>query len=81
MVDNDETKTKNSNHILPKITYARDLVRGDIARIEYLNTNDMTADMLTKPLHGEPFRRHRNTLLGQHTTNDYRYHGPRDQRK
>jgi hypothetical protein len=63
MVDED-SKTKNSKHILPKITFAREQRKMDILRMVYLNTKEMTADMLTKPLHGETFRKHRATLLG-----------------
>jgi hypothetical protein len=62
MVETD-SKNKNSKHILSKVTYAKDLHRAGILDIEYLNTKDMPADMLTKPLHGEPFRLHRETLL------------------
>jgi hypothetical protein len=63
MVDED-SKNKRSKHILTKITYARDLKKLDVIRMQYLSTHRMVADMLTKPLHGEPFREHRAALMG-----------------
>jgi hypothetical protein len=62
MVERD-SKNKRSKHILPKINYAKELHNLGIIEVRYLNTKDMTADMLTKPLHGLPFREHRKTLL------------------
>jgi hypothetical protein len=63
MVEED-TKNKRSKHILTKITYAKDLKKLDVIRVEYLSTKRMVADMLTKPLHGEAFREHRSSLMG-----------------
>ncbi len=64
MAQDDTSKAKNSKHILTKITYARDLRKLDMIEFVYLPTRYMTADMLTKPLHGEQFRMHRSKLMG-----------------
>jgi hypothetical protein len=63
MVDED-SKNKRSKHILTKITYARELKKLDVIRMQYLSTKRMVADMLTKPLHGEAFIEHRAALMG-----------------
>ncbi len=70
MTQDDNSKAKNSKHIFCKIGYARDLRKLDIVEIVYLPTGEMTADMLTKPLHGEQFRTHRAKLMG-HTRRQY----------
>ena len=60
----DVSKCSRSKHILTKINYAKDLVNSCIIQIEYLNTNDMSSDLLTKPLGGNAFFKHRNTIMG-----------------
>ena len=55
---------KNSKHLLTKLTYVRHLVVTGAVDIEYLATGDMTADVLTKPLHGEPFYQHVKQMMG-----------------
>jgi hypothetical protein len=61
---NDMSKCKRSKHILTKINYAKDLVDSGIVVISYLNTVDMSADLLTKPLEGSLFVKHKNTIMG-----------------
>jgi hypothetical protein len=63
MVEED-SKNKRSKHIQTKITYAKEQFKLGILDIIYLPTLEMTADMLTKPLHGEHFKYHRKTLMG-----------------
>ena len=58
------SKYKRSRHILTKIGYARDLCRLGIVRVKYLNTNDMTADVLTKSKQGSIYVIHRNNMMG-----------------
>jgi hypothetical protein len=55
---------KNSKHLLTKLTYVRHLVATKAVDIQYLATGDMTADVLTKPLHGEPFYQHVKQMMG-----------------
>lgn len=63
MVETD-SKNKRSKHILSKITYAKELHKFGILSVEYMNTMNMVADLLTKPLHGAPFVGHRNSMMG-----------------
>jgi hypothetical protein len=64
MMINDVSKCKRSKHILAKLNYAKDLVDSGIAFIHYLNTDDMSADLLTKPLMGSLFVKHKNVIMG-----------------
>jgi hypothetical protein len=61
---NEISKCKRSKHILAKVNYAKDLVDSGIAVISYLNTVDMSADLLTKPLAGSLFVKHKNVIMG-----------------
>ena len=58
------SKFKRSKHILTKINYARDLFASKCIEIEYLSTTEMSADLLTKPLSGSLFTKHRDMLMG-----------------
>jgi hypothetical protein len=58
------SKCKRSKHILTKINYAKDLFDSKRVEIEYLNTTEMSADLLTKPLGGSLFTKHRDTIMG-----------------
>ena len=60
----EDSKTTRSKHILNKITYLKELHKLAIMELEHLGTDDMTADVLTKPLHGLPFIKHRSTMMG-----------------
>jgi hypothetical protein len=59
-----ESKFKRSKHILTKIMYIRDMVISGVIIAEHINTKLMTPDVLTKPLHRETFRRHRENMMG-----------------
>jgi hypothetical protein len=59
-----ESKFKRSKHILTKIMYIRDLVISGAIIAEHVNTKLMTPDVLTKPLHGDTFRLHRENMMG-----------------
>ncbi len=63
MVEED-SKNKRSKHILYKIGYCRQLHKLGALDVRYLCTGEMTADMLTKPLHGELYNKHKATLMG-----------------
>jgi hypothetical protein len=60
----DVSKYSRSRHILTKINYAKDLVTSGTIKIEYLNTHEMSADLLTKPLGGSVFLKHRDMIMG-----------------
>jgi hypothetical protein len=46
---------KRSKHLSTKLTYIKSRVLAGALRLEYSNTADMTADVLSKPLHEEAF--------------------------
>lgn len=61
MVNSDRCSAR-TKHIDVCHHYLRDLREEGIIRMEYCPTNEMTADILTKPLAREPFGRLRSTL-------------------
>ena len=52
-----------SKHIDVKFHWLRDKVADGTITLEYVKSDDQTADILTKPLTGEAFHRHRTRLL------------------
>jgi hypothetical protein len=64
MMVKDQSKCNRSKHMLTKINYAKDLIASLELEVRYLYTNNMSADMLTKPLGGSLFRKHRDTIMG-----------------
>jgi hypothetical protein len=59
------SKCKRSKHILTKIMFARGLVLSGALVVKYLDTDNMTADVVTKPLHGVRYVRHTDKLMGK----------------
>ena len=59
-----QTTPKRSKHMLPKLTYVRSLELSRAVRLEYLSTTEMTADVLSKPLHGEIYYQHVDNMMG-----------------
>ena len=55
--------SKRSRHINIKYFYLKDKVDREELELEYLPTDEMIADVLTKPLQGEKFRVLRSRLL------------------
>ena len=58
---------KRSKHIEIKYHWIRQHVTGSqfgTARLIHVGTGDMTADIFTKALVGEPFNKHREALTG-----------------
>jgi hypothetical protein len=54
-----------TKHIALRYHHCGDLQRAGVLRVEYLSTDIMPADLLTKPLGGAAHRRHTAVLLGQ----------------
>jgi hypothetical protein len=52
---NDDTQSSRSRHMDVKYHYARELVAAGIIKLEYINTKEMMADILTKPLPRDQF--------------------------
>jgi hypothetical protein len=63
MIYNGEPTSQRSKHINIKYYYLKQLVDDGIVIIQYLSTEEMIADILTKPLQGEAFRIARDRLL------------------
>ena len=55
--------TAKSKHFERWAAYVRDLFQRHIIGVEYVNTDDMPADIFTKPLPFDTFVKHRATLL------------------
>jgi hypothetical protein len=58
---NDKGRTK---HMDVRYHLLRDLVQDQIIKVEYMPTESMTADILTKPLDSKLFLKHQVSLLG-----------------
>jgi hypothetical protein len=64
MMGSVQTSTKRSKHLLTKITYIKSLQLSGAIRLTYLETLEMTADVLSKALHGSLFVRHVSKMMG-----------------
>jgi len=53
-----------SRHINIRYFWLTDLIKSDEVTVNYVPTDFMISDILTKPLQGEKFKRFRNKLLG-----------------
>ena len=64
LAENGRALNERSRHINIKFFFASDRVeKGEIV-VKYMPTDDMIADLLTKPLQGEKFRAMRDKILG-----------------
>jgi hypothetical protein len=63
MVNNDGNSQK-TKHIDIRYNLTREQVKNKVIAMEHLNTENMTSDILTKPLAGTPFLHLRPLLLG-----------------
>ena len=63
MVRNGAPTSERSRHVNIKFFFAKDRVDSGEIKVEYCPTEDMLADLFTKPLQGEQFRKLRALLL------------------
>lgn len=63
MTDESFQQTSKSKHIGIRFFYVQQLVKNEIIVIEYRNTKDMWADIMTKPLSGRLYIKMRNAIL------------------
>ena len=63
-MSNEDTSMKRSKHLLTKLTYIVDQIRDQIIKMVYVSTDNMVADVLTKPLFGSIFYKHISKLMG-----------------
>ena len=64
MMGTEYTNTKKSKHILTKLTFIKSMQESGAIDIVYLRTDDMTADVLTKALHGFFYTKHVTEMMG-----------------
>ena len=63
MAKKGKSTNERTRHINIRYFFAKDKIESGELKIEYLQTEDMIADLLTKPLQGEKFRRLRALAL------------------
>jgi histone deacetylase 1/2 len=63
MVNNGSASNERTRHINIKFFFVHDRVKKGEIVIKYMNTDDMLADMFTKPMQGDKFKQMRDTLL------------------
>ena len=57
---------KRSRHINIRYFYIKDCLDKGYLSIEHCGTDDMIADIMTKPLQGIKFRKFRRMILNEH---------------
>jgi hypothetical protein len=60
----EDSKCKISKQILTKIVYIKDMVTTGAIVSQHIKTDVMTADVLTKPLVGDTFKKFRQDMMG-----------------
>jgi Reverse transcriptase (RNA-dependent DNA polymerase) len=63
LVKSGKSNSHRTRHIAIRYFFIKDRVESKEIRIEYMRTGEMLADILTKPLQGDLFRRLRDELL------------------
>ena len=63
LIENGRSNSPRTRHINIRFFYLHDRVASGQVALEYVRTDDMVADILTKPLVGEKFRQLRKKLL------------------
>jgi hypothetical protein len=63
MIEKGRSGNKSTRHINIRYFYLKNKIEDGEVVLEYLPTQEMIADILTKPLQGEAFERLRDSLL------------------
>jgi hypothetical protein len=63
LVRNGKSNSERTRHIAIRFFFIADRINSKEIEIEYMKTGEMLADILTKPLQGELFRKLRSKLL------------------
>ena len=63
LAQNGRSNSPRTRHIAVRYFFISDRMKSGEIAVEYLNTADMIADILTKPMQGAQFIRLRNLLL------------------
>jgi hypothetical protein len=70
LIKNGRSNSERTRHIAIRFFFLADRVSSNEISIEYMPTGEMLADILTKPLQGELFRRLRDRLLNWYEADD-----------
>ena len=70
LAEKGRSTSDRTRHIHIRYYFIKDRIDSKDVRIEYMQTGLMLADLLTKPLQGELFRRLRNQLLNRDDEQD-----------
>jgi hypothetical protein len=63
LVKNGKSNSERTKHIATRFYFVKDRVEAGEIQIEYMSTENMIADVMTKPLNGAAFERMRSLLL------------------
>jgi hypothetical protein len=63
LIKNGKSNSERTRHIAIRFFFISDRVNSNEIKLQYMETENMLADVLTKPLQGELFRRLRDQLL------------------
>jgi hypothetical protein len=63
LLENGRSNSERTRHVAIRYFFLKDRIDKREVEVKYLPTDDMVADILTKPLHGAQFRRLRKMLL------------------
>jgi histone deacetylase 1/2 len=63
LIKNGKSNSNNTRHINIKYYFIKDLIDKKIVNLKYMRTDDMVADIFTKPLQGKLFIKFRNIIL------------------
>jgi hypothetical protein len=65
MAKKGKSTSKRTKHIAIRYFFVKDRIESNEIKVEYLNTDDMVADILTKPLQGAKFSKLRALLMNE----------------
>ena len=64
MITNGSDTSSRTRHIAVRFFFVKDRMDKKEIKLEYISTNDMLADIFTKPLPGSIFKKLRDQILG-----------------
>jgi hypothetical protein len=64
MANRGESNSPRTRHIAVRYFFVKDRIDAGEVAVEHLGTDNMLADILTKPMQGELFKRMRTGLMG-----------------
>ncbi len=65
MANKGKSTSKSTKYIAIRYFFVKDRIESNEIKVEYLNTDDMVADMLAKPLQGAKFFKLRALLMNK----------------